>query len=53
MKIIERILTVVSVALVMLGIASIESTPMIIPILMILGGGLWLIYVANAYKWDV
>lgn len=53
MKIIERILTGVAVVLLMLGIASIESTPMIIPILMILGGGLWLIYAANAYKRDV
>ena len=52
MKIIERILTGVAVVLLMLGIASIESTPMIIPILMILGGGLWLTYVANAYKWE-
>ena len=52
MKIIERILTGVSAVLVMLGIASIESTPMIIPILMIMGGGLWLIYAANAYKWQ-
>lgn len=53
MKTIDKILTGVAVVLLMLGIASIESTPMIIPILMILGGGLWLIYVANAYKWDV
>ena len=53
MKTIDKILTGVAVVLLMLGIASIESTPMIIPILMILGGGLWLIYAANAYKWDV
>ena len=52
MKIIERILTGVSVVLLMLGIASIESTPMIIPVLMILGGGAWLVYAANAYKWE-
>lgn len=52
MKIIERILTGVSVVLVMLGIASIESTPVFIPLLMIAGGGLWLIYAANIYKWD-
>ena len=52
MKIFERILTGVSVVLVTLGIASIESTPVILPILMILGGGLWLIYAANIYKWD-
>ena len=52
MKIVERILTGVSVVLVMLGIASIESTPVFIPLLMIAGGGLWLIYAANIYKWD-
>lgn len=52
MKIIERILTVVSVALVMLGIASIESTPVIFPLIMIIGGGAWIVYAANAYKWD-
>lgn len=52
MKIIERILTGVSVVLVMIGIASIESTPLFIPLLMILGGGAWLIYAANAYRWD-
>lgn len=51
MKIIERILTGVSVVLLMLGIASIESTPMIIPILMIAGGGAWIVYAANNYKW--
>ncbi|MBR0455616.1 MAG: hypothetical protein IJJ01_03035 [Firmicutes bacterium] len=52
MKIFERILTGVSVVLVMLGIASIESTPVFIPLLMILGGGAWIVYAANAYKWD-
>lgn len=52
MKIIERILTGVAVVLLMLGIASIESTPMIIPILMILGGGAWIVYASNAYRWD-
>lgn len=51
MKIIERILTGVSVVLVMLGMASIESTPVFIPILMITGGGAWIVYAANAYKW--
>ena len=51
MKIIERILTGVSVVLVMVGIASIESTPLFIPLLMILGGGAWIVYAANAYKW--
>jgi len=52
MKVIERILTGASVVLVTLGIASIESTPVFIPLLMIAGGGAWLIYAANAYKWD-
>lgn len=52
MKIIERILTGVSVVLVTLGIASIESTPLFIPLLMILGGGAWLVYAANAFRWD-
>ena len=52
MKILEKMLTVVSVALVMLGIASIESTPIILPIVMILGGGAWLIFAANAYSWE-
>ena len=52
MKIFEKILTGTSVVLVTLGIASIESTPVFIPLLMILGGGLWLIYAANIYKWD-
>ena len=51
MKIIERILTGASVVLVMVGIASIESTPLFIPLLMILGGGAWIVYAANAYKW--
>ena len=52
MRIIDKILTGVSVALVTLGLASIESTPVVVPILMIAGGGLWLIYAANIYKWD-
>jgi hypothetical protein len=52
MKTFERILTGASVVLVMLGIASIESTPVFIPLLMILGGGAWIVYAANAYKWD-
>ena len=51
MKIFERILTGVSVVLVMLGIASIESTPIFVPLLMISGGGAWIVYAANAYKW--
>lgn len=52
MKLIDKIFTGIAVVLLMLGIASIESTPIIIPLLMILGGGLWLIYAANAYKWE-
>ena len=52
MKILERILTGVSVVLVMVGIASIESTPLFIPLLMILGGGAWIVYAANAFRWD-
>ena len=51
MKIRDKILTGVAATLVMLGIASIESTPMVIPVLMIFGGGAWLVYAANAYKW--
>lgn len=50
MKIFDKILTGAAVTSVMLGIASIESTPLIIPVLMIIGGGAWLIYAANAYK---
>lgn len=52
MKLVDKILTIVAVFLVMLGIASIESTPVILPIMMILGGGLWLIYATNACKLD-
>lgn len=52
MKIFERILTGVSVVLVMVGMASIESTPLFIPLLMILGGGTWIVYAANAFRWD-
>lgn len=52
MKTIDKMLTGVAVVLLMLGIASIESTPMIIPILMILGGGAWIVYASNAYRWD-
>lgn len=52
MKIIDKILTGIAVTLLMLGIASIDSTPLFIPILMIMGGGAWLIYVSNAFKWD-
>lgn len=52
MKLIDKIFTGIAVALLMLGIASIESTPIIIPLLMILGGGFWLIYAANAFKWE-
>ena len=52
MKLFEKILTGVSVVLVTLGMASIESTPVFVPLLMIVGGGLWLIYAANIYKWD-
>lgn len=52
MKAIDKIFTGIAVALLLLGIASIESTPIIIPILMIVGGGAWLIYESNAYKWE-
>lgn len=52
MKTIDKILTGVATVLLMLGIASIESTPMIIPILMILGGGAWIVYASNVYRWD-
>ena len=52
MKLLEKILTGVSVVLVVVGMASIESTPVFIPLLMILGGGAWIVYAANAYKWD-
>lgn len=52
MRLHEKILTGVATALVMLGVASIESTPLIIPVIMILGGGAWLIYASNAFKWD-
>ena len=51
MKIFEKILTGVSVVLVTLGMASIESTPVVLPILMIARGGAWIVYAANAYKW--
>lgn len=52
MKAIDKIFTGIAVALVMLGIACIESTPVFIPILMILGGGAWIVYASNVYKWD-
>ena len=52
MKLMDKILTGVAVTMLMLGIASVESTPVILPLLMILGGGAWLVYVTNAYKWD-
>ena len=52
MKIFEKILTGASVVLVTLGMASIESTPVVLPILMIAGGGAWIVYAANAYKWE-
>ena len=52
MKLIDKVLTGVAVTLLFLGIASIESTPILLPILMILGGGAWLVYVANAFKWE-
>ena len=52
MKIIDKILTGIAVSLLFLGIASIESTPIIVPMLMIVGGGAWLVYAANAYKWE-
>ena len=52
MKVIDKVLTGVATVLLLLGIASIESTPIILPIIMILGGGAWLIYVSNAYKWE-
>ena len=52
MKAIDKILTGIAVSLLFLGIASIESTPIIVPMLMIVGGGAWLIYASNAYKWE-
>lgn len=52
MKIIDKILTGIAVSLLFLGIASIESTPVFIPILMILGGGAWIMYASNACKWE-
>ena len=52
MKLIEKIFTGLSVALVILGVASIESTPILLPLMMIVGGGAWLVYAANAFKWE-
>ena len=52
MKVIDKIFTGIATVLLFLGIASIESTPIILPIMMILGGGAWLIYASNAYKWE-
>jgi hypothetical protein len=52
MKLIDKVLTGVAVTLLFLGIASIESTPILLPLLMILGGGAWLVYAANAFKWE-
>ena len=52
MKLIDKVLTGVAVMLLFLGIASIESTPILLPLLMILGGGAWIVYAANAFKWD-
>ena len=52
MKVLFWVLTTISVALVILGVASIESTPIIIPLLMVIGGGAWLVYASNAYKLD-
>ena len=52
MKIGEKILTGVAVVAAVLGVSSIESTPIIIPLLLIIGGGAWLVYIANAYKWE-
>lgn len=52
-KVFENILTTIAVVLVVLGVSSIESSPMILPLLMIIGGGAWLVYIANCYKWDV
>lgn len=43
----KKLLTVIAVALLLLGIASIESTPIIIPVMMILTGGAWLVYISN------
>lgn len=52
MRLIDKVFTGIAVTLLFVGIASIESTPLILPLLMILGGGAWLVYAANAYKWD-
>lgn len=52
MKIGEKILTGLAVVAAVLGVSSIESTPIIIPLLLIAGGGAWLVYIANAYKWE-
>lgn len=52
MKIGEKILTGLAVVAAVLGVSSIESTPIIIPLLLIIGGGAWLVYVANAFKWE-
>lgn len=52
-EILKNILTVIAVILVVLGVSSIESSPIILPLLMIIGGGAWIVYIANSYKWDV
>ena len=52
MRIIDKILTGLAVISVVLGMASIESTPIWLPLLMIVGGGAWIIYYVNAYQWE-
>lgn len=44
----KKLLTIIAVTLLLLGIASIESTPVIIPLLMIVTGGAWIVYISNA-----
>lgn len=52
MKLIDKVFTGIAVTLLFLGIASIESTPILLPLMMIVGGGAWLVYASNAYKLD-
>lgn len=52
-EVLKNVLTAIAVVLVVLGVSSIESSPIVLPLLMIIGGGSWLVYIANSYRQDV
>lgn len=52
MKVVEKLSAGLALIMMCIGIASVESRSIVLPLIMIIGGGLWLVILANKYSWD-